>query len=288
MNGIGLLYRELVLGGHLLALGTASMAAAAAFLLGFGPTAALLVMAYLFSFGAYMMNRSAEMDQDASTNPGRTRYLSARRRVLPYVVAASFLIGYAIAATVSAVFFVALLVPLALSLAYSVGSKHLVRVIGTRNLKQRLLLKNISISFGWSLVPILVALYFGTFNLPILLLSPFIFSRLMVNTIFFDVRDEAGDRANGVRTVPTEYGRRKAFSISWVIDGLSALYILALLFTGAYPRYAATLLALPAYSVFYRLIAVRGNANLNFLCDFVADAEYILWGPLIYLGKLLV
>ena len=94
-------------------------------------------------------------DWDASN------YLAARRSILPVVVAASFLIGYVLAATVSWVFFLALLAPLALSLLYSVGSKRLVGLIGTTNLKQKLLLKNVSISLGWSLIPILVGFYFG-------------------------------------------------------------------------------------------------------------------------------
>ena len=33
---------------------------------------------------------------------------------------------------------------------------------------------------------------------------------------------------------------------------------------------------------------MQSNANLSFICDVVADAEYILWGPLIYIGKLLI
>ena len=69
------------------------------------------------------------------------------------------------AATVSLVFFVALLVPLALSLLYSVGSKRLIRFIGTQTFKQQLLLKNVSIALGWSLIPILVGFYFGGFDL---------------------------------------------------------------------------------------------------------------------------
>ena len=71
-------YRELVMGGHILALGTASIAAASAIMLGGKPTAVLLVMAYLFSYGAYMMNRKAEMEEDAVSNPVRTGYLSRR------------------------------------------------------------------------------------------------------------------------------------------------------------------------------------------------------------------
>jgi 4-hydroxybenzoate polyprenyltransferase len=288
MRPLSVVYRELVLGGHLLALGTASIAGAAAFLLGRSPTAVLLVMAYLFSFGAYMMNRSAEMDQDLVAHPERTSYLARRRKALPGVVAASFVIGYALAATVSLVFFVALLVPLALSLLYSVGSKRLVGVIGARNLKQKLLLKNVSIAFGWSLIPILVGLYFGSFDLALVLMGPFIFLRLMTNTIVFDIRDTEGDRKNGVRTLPTELGVARSFGLVGAVDALSAAYLVALLVGGVVPTYALTLLALPIYSTVYRGFAMLGNANLSFICDVVADAEYVLWGPLIYIGKVLV
>jgi len=288
MRPLSVVYRELVLGGHLLALGTASIAGAAAYLFGRSPTVVLLVMAYLFSFGAYMMNRSAEMDQDLASHPERTSYLAKRRRVLPAVVAASFLVGYALAATVSLIFFVALLVPLALSLLYSVGSKRLVGVIGTTKLKQKLLLKNVSIAFGWSLIPILVGLYFGGFDAPLLLLGPFIFLRLMTNTIVFDIRDAEGDRENAVKTLPTELGVARSFDVVGAIDALSAAYLVALLVVGLVPSFALTLILLPIYSAIYRGFAMQSNANLGFICDVVADAEYILWGPLIYIGKLLI
>lgn len=288
MRPLSVIYRELVLGGHLLALGTASIAGAAAFLFGNSPTFALLLMAYLFSFGAYMMNRSAEMDQDLASHPERTTYLARRRQILPAVVAASFIIGYALAATVSWVFFTALLAPLALSLLYSVGSKRLIGLIGTRNLKQKLLLKNVSIAFGWSLIPILVGLYFGAFDAPLLLLSPFIFLRLMTNTIVFDIRDTEGDRKNAVKTLPTELGVSQSFRVVGGIDAISATYLISLLLVGLLPPYAVTLMLLPIYSTIYRGFAMQSNSNLSFICDVVADAEYVLWGPLIYLGKILI
>jgi len=288
MRPLSVAYRELVLGGHLLAIGTASIAAAAAFLFGRTPTLVLLVMAYLFSFGAYMMNRSAEMDQDLASHPERTNYLARRKRALPWVVAASFVLGYALAATVSWVFFLALLAPLALSLLYSVGSKRLIGLIGARNLKQKVLLKNVTISLGWSLIPVLVGFYFGAFDAPLLLLSPFIFFRLMTNTIVFDIRDTEGDRQNEVKTLPTQLGIPRSFEVVGYLDAASAVYLVLLLAGGLVPSYAATLLLLPLYSAVYRAFAMRSNANLAFICDVVADAEYVLWGPLIYLGKILI
>ena len=288
MKPLGVVYRELILGGHLLAFGTASIAGAAAFLSGRSPTLVLLVMAYLFSFGAYMMNRSAEMDLDLKSHPERTNYLARRRRALPGVVGGSFLIGYVLAATVDWVFFLALLAPLLLSLLYSVGSERFVGLIGAPNLKQKLLMKNLTISLGWSLIPLLVGLYFGGFNVPLLLLCPFIFFRFMTSTVIFDIRDAEGDKENGVRTVPTELGVRRSFDLVGALDAASAAYIVGLLVSGLLPAYCLTLLTLPVYSTVYRIAARKNASNLGFICDVVCDAEFLFWGPLIYLGNILI
>src|SRR5712692_3307060 len=98
MNLVEGAYRELVMGGHILALGTASMAVASAILLGFRPTLPLLTMAYLFSYGAYAMNRSVELKADAVSHPRRTGYLARRGRYLPLISFGCFAAGYLLAA----------------------------------------------------------------------------------------------------------------------------------------------------------------------------------------------
>ena len=271
----------------MLALGTASIAASSAILLGRSPTFLLLLMAYLFSYGAYMLNRGSEVTQDSISNPGRTNYLSGRSKYLSIISAVSFGIGYVIAFFTNLIFFFALIVPLVLALVYSVGSKKLTGLIGAKRLKDKLLVKNFAISFGWSLIPVLVGLYYK--SLPLLLLSfgPFIFFRLMSNTIFFDVRDVKADGAYGVRTVPVVYGKSRAYSIMNLFDGLSAVYIFALVAVGFFPLYTLIMVFLPMYSIAYRILSTRPNANMNSLCDVVADSEYLLWGPVLLIGKIL-
>ncbi len=288
MNPGAVVYRELVMGGHLLALGTSSIAAASAILLGMKPTVALLLMAYLFSYGAYMMNRTSELEQDEISNPERTTHLKGRKKYLPVIVGVCFILGYALAFLVNLVFFVALLVPLGLSVAYSVGSKKLVPLIGASRLKQKLLIKNFAISLGWSLIPVLVGLYYSQLTGALLLLSPFIFMRLMVNTILFDVRDVEADGTYGVRTVPLVYGTASSFKWMGITDLASLVYIIAIVAIGAVGAYTLTLLALPLYSLIYRTSLVNHLSRINFVCDFVADGEYVLWGPLLYFGKILI
>ncbi len=278
------MYRELVYGGHLLSLGTASIAAVAAMLLGMTPTPDLLVMAYMFSNGAYTLNRASEVEQDSVSHPDRTEYLHGRVRLLPFITGSYFLIGYSLAFLRNFYFFAALLLPLVLSLLYSVGSRRFIRVVGARRLKERLLVKNLAISFGWSLIPLLVGLYYLQLALPLLLLAPFIFLRLMVNTIFFDVRDVKADAMYGTGTIPSVYGSATTQRVMWALDLASLAYIISIATVGMVPSYAITLAVFPLYSSLYRLVSRFSDQNL--IRDLVADGEYLLWGPVMFLGKI--
>ncbi|MDG7007196.1 MAG: UbiA family prenyltransferase [Nitrososphaerota archaeon] len=272
----------------MLAVGTASIAAASTVLLGVTATPLLLVMAYLFSYGAYMMNRTTEMDQDAVSHPDRTALLGGRRKYLPMISGGCFLLGYGFALTVNYVFFAALLVPLAFSLAYSVGSKRLVGVIGVSKLKDKLLVKNMFVSLGWALVPVMVGFYYLRFEQVILVMGVFIFLRLMVNTLIFDVRDVEGDRAAGIRTVPAVYGADATYRIMASVDALALVFLAASIGLGLLPTTAAILGTLPVYSLGYTALARRPKANLSFICDVLVDGEYLIWGPLMYLGAAIV
>jgi len=279
--------REIVYGGHLLAIGTASIAASSAVLLGRSPTLILLVMAYLFSYGAYMLNRGAEVTQDSISDPTRTSFLRGRSKYLTAISGLSFGIGYVLAATVSLTFLGALLAPLVLAIAYTVGSKKLVRLIGAKRLKDKLLVKNVVISFGWSLIPILVGLYYRNIPVSLLALSPFVFLRLMSNTVFFDLRDVRADGEFGVRTVPVVYGSNFSYVFMTIFDLLSAAYIVFLVAAHLFPFYSLVMLFLPLYSLSYRWVSQRPGSDIGFLCNFVADGEYLLWGPILVLGKVI-
>ena len=117
MTSASAAYKELVYGGHLLALGTSSMAATAAWVMGTTPTWDLLLMAYLFSFGGYSINRISDFRQDSVSHPDRTAYLKSRMAWLKGAVVACFALGYVLALLRNLVFFSGLLIPLLLAFA---------------------------------------------------------------------------------------------------------------------------------------------------------------------------
>ena len=279
------LYKELVYGGHLLALGTSSMAATVSFVLGRVPSWDLLLMAYLFSLGGYSINRFSDFEEDAVSHPDRTAYLKGRVGSLKAISAACFALGYLLALLRNLIFFGALLAPLALALAYSVGSGRMKGALGFSRLKEATLVKNLTVSLGWSLVPVLVGLYYLQLPLAILALSPFIFLRIMVNTIFFDQRDAAADAAFGVRTLPVRMGMAASSRVMDVLDLASGVYLIGVVAWGLVPLFAGALVIFVPYSFAYRLYS-RAGKHKDSARDFVADGEYILWGLVTCIGHL--
>lgn len=286
MRLLGAAYNEFVLGGHLLALGTASIAASAAFILGYAPAWDLLLMAYLFSFGAYSVNRLSDYEQDAVSNPGRTTYLASRRRLLPLIAGLCFGVGYVLAILRNLAFFAGLLLPLLLAVAYSYGSKSMGRVLGINRLKEGFLVKNIAISFGWSLIPVLVGLYYLQLPLALIAFCPFIFMRLMVNTVFFDIRDVDADTKFGVKTLPASLGLAESWRFMDIVDALSCVYVLSLSLIGTLPPFVGPLAIFTPYSMAYRYYARRSSKHRDSLRDLAADGEYILWGLVTYIGRI--
>jgi 4-hydroxybenzoate polyprenyltransferase len=278
-------YKELVYGGHLLALGTSSMAATVAIVLGKIPSWDLLLIAYLFSLGAYSINRISDFEQDTISHPDRTAYLKGRKGALKGIAAGCFALGYVLALLRNFVFFAALLVPLVLAVAYSVGSGKMKSALGVSRLKEVTLVKNVTISFGWSLVPILVGLYYLDVPVAVLAIAPFIFLRLMVNTIFFDQRDTEADTRFGVKTLPVRLGLKGSSRVMDVLDLASGAYVIAVVLAGVVPIFASALLVFVPYSFAYRAYAKSGN-HKDSLRDLAADGEYLLWGVVTYIGHL--
>jgi 4-hydroxybenzoate polyprenyltransferase len=278
-------YKELVYGGHLLALGTSSMAATVAFVLGRAPSWDLLLLGYLFTYGAYSLNRLSDFEQDRVSHPERTAYLEGRKGGLLAVASACFILGYGLALLRSLVFFAWLLVPLVLAVAYSVSSKRMAKAVGISRLKEGTLVKNFAISFGWSLVPPLVGLYYMDVSAAVLALSPFIFLRLMVNTIFFDQRDLAADSAFGMKTLPAVMGAAGSSRLIDLLDVASAAYLVGAVAVGVVPFFTVALVAFTPYSIAYRLYARTGK-HTDSVRDLAADGEYILWGVVTYFGHL--
>jgi 4-hydroxybenzoate polyprenyltransferase len=277
-------YNELVYGGQLIAIGAASIAATCSIVLGRSPPLGLLLIVYLFAHAAYTVNKVTETGQDSISHPERTAYVSKRSGFLRSIVPLFFLLGLILALLRSLLLFLVLLSPIVLTVLYSIGSDRLVKITGARRFKDKLIVKNVTTSFGWAIIPLIACLYFPQISLAPLLIAPFVFLRLLSNTVFFDIRDIEADTSFGTRTIPVVYGVGAANVFMQAADVAAFCYILLVALLGLVPYFTLALVVFPVYSFAYRYLAAFVDKDV--IRDLIADAEYVLWAPAIYLAKI--
>jgi 4-hydroxybenzoate polyprenyltransferase len=110
---------------------------------------------------------------------------------------------------------------------------------------------------------------------PLVALGVFLLGRWWVNVTLFDVRDESGDRARGLRTVPVVLGRTRTVRLLEGVNVLLAGLALAVPLLGWAPP-AFALLGLSCLYAGAYLRRVEGSADLHFLCDVVSDGELLV------------
>jgi 4-hydroxybenzoate polyprenyltransferase len=179
----------------------------------------------------------------------------------------------------------AALLPLASVLLYSFPflPAPLARRAGFSRLKEVLVLKNVVVAATLAGTPtLLVALGAsgGEARTALAAAGAFLFGRWWINSLVFDLRDEAGDRANGIRTVPVVLGRTRTLRLLRAANALlGAAALAAPLLLPLRPAFA--LLAWSSVYAGVYLRALRAGSDPHFLCDVVADGELLVLSALV-------
>jgi 4-hydroxybenzoate polyprenyltransferase len=105
-------------------------------------------------------------------------------------------------------------------------------------------------------------------------------ARMFINTVYFDLGDVAGDRQEGVATIPVRFGFHATRRFLYALDLLSGAGLLGLAVVGRVPPSAYAMSLITLYSGYYLWRAVDEETDLGFLCDVVADAEAFVVGAL--------
>lgn len=213
-------------------------------LLGIDPSISVCFAIFLVSFSVYTLDKIADMDKDAAHMPARTGFLKGRKKLaIAYSTIAYLLsiiivfIGWPISSSI-------LLIPMAANMMY--GTRL---IPGIPRLKDIPVMKNAIVALSWAMVTILIPatyqsqLQSGLFSYLVFAAFYFMFIKTFIDTVLYDMRDEAGDRINNVLTIPVLIGSRNTtkvllllnstliFILPW-FEGLSRLLVLALVIYG--------------------------------------------------------
>ncbi len=234
-----------------------------------------MLILFFTTFFIYNLNRKTDLDEDNLNCPERVKFTEAYGYLFPLSV-----VGYVFALTLALnhnfMTFLMSLIPAILGLVYSVF-----------RLKKIFLLKDIIVALGWASIPFVVGAYFklsGLFtSVTIWILFLFVFVRVFITTVVFDIRDSSGDKIHRIKTLPNILGIKKTRYFLYIINILFGLFLLLTIYINILSSLACILSFIVIYCHFYIFLIGRIN-NDKLVYGILVDGEYILMGILIVMS----
>jgi 4-hydroxybenzoate polyprenyltransferase len=232
--------------------------------------APLLLACFFVTVSTYNLNRLTDLDEDSINAPDRADYVRKHHtRVLLTVI------GLGAAALLFASF-CGLFAIFVIFLAMFVGCLYSVRIFRFR-LKDVFVVKNVTIAgtcvICAALLPL--AVHFSSY-IAISLIAIFVFIKVLINTVLFDVRDVEGDRLAGAVTIPVSLGRQKTRGLLLGLNSTLLPWIALSISQGLFYKFIAILTVSVVYGYWYILRLCKDGAKIHKSVDLLVDGEWVL------------
>ena len=127
------------------------------------------------------------------------------------------------------------------------------------------------------------------FDLAVIILFVFVFLRFMLSTIFFDLKDIASDKTDGLKTIPVIFGIRNTINILNALNILSFLILCISIIYGVLPLFSLSLIIFLFYDFIYVIWGSQQKKSLlRFISYVFVDGEYLLWPIVIIIAKYII
>jgi len=237
---------------------------------------AALFIVFAVTLFVYSFNRLTDIAEDEQNVPDRASFVRQYGVWLLAIGALLYLAATAVAIVRGIPGAPAMIVPLGVAVLYS--------VVG---LKRILLVKNLLVGLSWGLIPLGVGVYYGVLrSVDILFLFGFITAALTIAAVVFDIKDIAGDRAEGIKSVPVVAGPARTRQFAVAASALLGSIVVLLLVVDVLHRQYVLLVPFICYMIGYSLVARRDRTPLFY--GFVIDSEHIFLALSLLCWELLV
>lgn len=184
----------------------------------------LLLATFLIVFAVYCMNNLIDEKDDEVNSPEKANFVSQNKKILTFAVAFSYIATIILGALENIFAVFVLFFPLFAGIIYSIQISH-----NIPRLKDIFGVKSLTVAISWAV---------GTTFLPsiglnmpvavIISIFYFFFVKSFVTTVLLDVRDIAGDKENGIITIPVGLGkpRTKNLLLVLTLSLIPVIYIL--------------------------------------------------------------
>ena len=231
----------------------------------------LLIIVFTITMGSYTLDRLVDAKKERGNITDKNRYFIIYFNLISLFTGFLLFVGIFLAFGRSLVFgAMAMLAPIIVYI-YSYEIKD-----NTLSIKKLHYTKDLVIAAGWSALILVVVVYYNlTITLALLAFSLGIFGKFYVMGALYDFKDVDSDLENGILTLPNTLSERGAKNVLYVINTLSTIWLLLLIYYGLISPLG--FIFFPAW-VYQNLLIffVSKDAPLNFYY-FPCDLEQVVW-----------
>ncbi|WP_424354175.1 UbiA family prenyltransferase [Methanobacterium sp. MBAC-LM] len=247
------------------------------------PNLKLLLAMFFTMFGIYNLNKLTDKEEDSVNLPERKKYILGNETFIIVITILSYFTAILLGIFVNILDAIVLLFPLFAGILYSV--KLSPRIPRLKNITG---MKNIIAALSWTVgVIFLPVIYFYKGLAITVLLSFFIFIKLVVNAVIFDIRDIKGDRENNIKTIPVVVGRSKTKKLLLTIHSTLIPWLAVSIYWGFFTRYLPVLIFCIIYGYGYIHYFCNTEKVPKYAIDLLVDGEWIFVAALCFIITLI-
>ncbi len=246
-----------------------------------------LVLPTIAMYGVYTYDKVLRFDpQDSINDPKRCAFIVAHRGLLLTSAAVLLLGGLVVAWCAGWLAFILFVLPFISGILYA--APVLPKRYRIRRIKDATGLKSIYVAAVWSATAALLPLSIAGVGLDSAIAgfaALWVFLRMFINTVYFDLGDVEGDRTSGTQTIPVVFGFSQTRTLLFAVNFVSAWILwVGVVAVGLPPSLWILALAVIYGHIYLKLASP--TRDLGFLCDVVVDSEGLVLGFLCLLLSL--
>jgi len=242
------------------------------------------MIAYLLPLIIYSYDYYKDIDKDIKNNSERAIFLKKKANKYP------FIFGFYIISLISLLIMYSNFILVAFILAVITGG-ILYNIMLKDFTKKIPAFKNVFTAMNWALVGAFFPLFYYSLdiNLSFIIMFFLIFLRVMINVIFFDLKDIDNDTASRIKTLPVILGKKYTIKILNSMNIISFIPLILGIYFNIISFCAISLLILCIYGYFYINKATSASSNeLESAAHTLADFEFIIWPLILIIAKIIV
>jgi len=245
------------------------------------PDFKLICASFLLIFSTYNLNKLTDLKEDSINLPQRAAFINKNKRYIIVIVGLSYAAALILCALQGPYAVGLILCPLLVGVIYSIKVRNF-------RLKDITGVKSVSIGICWaSGITLLPLTVYSKELITICLIFYFFFIRSIINTILFDVRDEAGDSVHGVKTIPVFLGINNTRKLLILLNSTMVLWLILCHLLGFFSSYLSLLILSVVYEYWCIFRFCRPYTHPEKTMEMLIHSECILFALSIALLNIL-